>query len=88
MNNPYRLELRLGQNPNPYLDPVFPTKNRFHESHLLGAHIVNDKSLGNDAKASDGRIRYNAKFEGIFLLAICEIRKGSEIFVNYNLSNE
>jgi len=88
VKNAYRFELRLGHKPNPILDPVFPTQNCFHGSHLLGAHYANDKCLGTDAKASDKRIRYNSTFEGIFLVATCEIRKGSEVFVDYNYAGK
>lgn len=84
-NNPYRFELRgEGKKQNKILDPIFHKKNNLHGSLFLGAHFINDKCLGNDSKACDGRIHYNAKFEGIFVVSTCEIRKGSEIFVSYN----
>ena len=76
--NPYLLHLQ-GQN-NKVLDPILPQQNKFYNSYFLAAHYINDKSFDND----DGRVRFNAIFEGIFVKSISAIRKGSEIYIKYD----
>ena len=77
-DNPYLLHLQ-GQN-NQVLDPILPHQNKFYNSYFLGAHYINDKSYDHD----DGRVTFNAIFEGIFVKSISSIRKGSEIYIEYN----
>jgi hypothetical protein len=65
------------------LDPILHKKNKLHNTLFLGAHYINDKSFENE----NGRINYNAQFDGIFVRTIVDIRKGSEIYINYNKFN-
>ena len=50
---------------------------------LLGCHFVNDKKFGNGTV--DNRKKYNAKFEDLFLVASSNIRRHTDILVDYNI---
>ena len=53
------------------------------DAHLfLGCHFVNDKHYG--SVSIDKRKKYNAKFDDLFLVATRNIRRHTEILVDYN----
>ena len=45
-------------------------------------HVVNDKHYG--SVSLDKRKKYNAKFDDLFLVATSNIRRHTEILVDYN----
>ena len=50
----------------------------------LGGHFSND--ICHLGVVSDKRKRYNSKFDGVYIVSTKEIKKGTEIFVDYNRS--
>ena len=50
---------------------------------FLGCHLINDKCLGQESY--DQRNHYNAKFVDLLLVATSNIRKHTELLVDYNL---
>ena len=78
--NPYLVSLKKDY----LLNPIFKEGDSCYESKFLGAHFINDCHFKN---ISDGRKHYNAVLEGILVKSIVAIRKGQEIFINYNLTS-
>ena len=81
--------MRSTINPSPYamdfsgLGTIDAKAGIMDNSHLLlGCHFVNDKNYG--PVSIDKRKKYNAQFDDLFLVATSNIRRHTEILVEYN----
>jgi len=73
------------------MNPIFRPQSEYYNCPFFGAHFMNDiglewneeKQQYSRKKSPDLRKKYNARFDGIFVVTETEIRPRSEIYVDY-----